>query len=87
MHLQNCAISSSGDTEQFIEIAGKRYSHVVDIKTGLGLSDRTQASIIAKDGFTTDPISTALTLLDKKGRDRLLRAYPGTQVFVKTARD
>jgi thiamine biosynthesis lipoprotein len=87
MHLQNCAISSSGDTEQFVEIAGKRYSHVVDIKTGLGLSDRTQASIIAKDGFTTDPISTALTLLDKKGRDRLLRAYPGTQVFVKTARD
>jgi thiamine biosynthesis lipoprotein len=85
--LKSCAVSSSGDTEQFIEINGKRYSHVVDTRSGYGLSERVQATIIARDGFTTDPLSTALTLLNEKGRDKLNRAYPGTQVFIKVARD
>ena len=85
--LRNCAISSSGDTEQFVELGGKRYSHVVDTRTGYGLTDRVQATIIARDGFTTDPLSTALTLMDQKGRDKLMRAYPGTQVFSKVAKD
>lgn len=85
--LHNCAISSSGDTEQFVVIDGKRYSHVVDPKTGQGLTKRVQASIIAKDGFTTDPLSTALTLLDKRGRSRLMRWYPSAKTFVKTASD
>ncbi len=87
LFLKNCAISSSGDTEQFVELGGKRYSHVVDTRTGYGLTDRVQATIIARDGFTTDPLSTALTLMDQKGRDKLIRAYPGTQVFVKVAKD
>lgn len=84
--LKNCAVSSSGDTEQFVEFDGKRYSHVVDTRTGYGLTDRVQATIIASDGFTTDPLSTALTLLDEKGRAKLQKLYPGTQVFVKVAR-
>ena len=85
LFLHNCAISSSGDTEQFVVIEGKRYSHVVDPKTGLGLTNRVQASIIAKNGFTTDPLSTALTLLDKRGRARLLKWYPSTKTFIKLA--
>jgi thiamine biosynthesis lipoprotein len=85
LFLHNCAISSSGDTEQFVVIDGKRYSHVVDPKTGQGLTKRIQASIIAKDGFTTDPLSTALTILDKRGRARLLRWYPSTKTFIKIA--
>ena len=84
--LKNCAVSSSGDTEQFVELNGKRYSHVVDTRTGFGLADRVQATIIAQDGFTTDPLSTALTLMDQKGRDKLQKAYPGTQVFIKVAK-
>ncbi|MEI7576879.1 MAG: FAD:protein FMN transferase [Armatimonadota bacterium] len=86
LHLKNCAVSSSGDTEQFVEIGGVRYSHVVDTRTGYGLSDRVQATIIAPNGFTTDPLSTALTLLDEKGRAKLQRLYPGTQVFIKVAK-
>jgi thiamine biosynthesis lipoprotein len=87
LYLHNCAISSSGDTEQFVVIDGKRYSHVVDPMTGQGLTKRIQASIIAKNGFTSDPISTALTLLDAKGRARLLRWYPSTKTFIKNASD
>ena len=83
--LRNCAISSSGDTEQFVVIDGKRYSHVVDPTTGQGLTMRLQATIIAKDGLTTDPLSTALTLLDERNRYRLLQRYPRAKAFIKNA--
>lgn len=83
--LKNCAISSSGDTEQFVVIDGRRYSHVVDPRTGYGLSHRTQASIIAKTGLQADPLSTALTILDEPSRNALLRRTKGVQAFIRTA--
>lgn len=87
MFLKNCAISTSGDTEQFVVIDGVRYSHVVDPKTGRGLSRRVQSSVIGPNAFLTDPLSTALTLLDERRREDLLRQHPSTKAFVKVAGD
>ena len=42
--LHNAGISTSGDTEQFIEINGVHYSHIVNPATGLGLTNRIQAT-------------------------------------------
>lgn len=84
MHLANCAVSSSGDTEQFVVIGGIQYSHVVDPRTGQALTNRVQATVIARDGFVTDPLSTAMTLLDKPKREKLLSYYPGTKGYVRT---
>lgn len=61
--LVNQAISTSADTRQFLELDGKRYSHIVSTKTGLGLTERVGASVIAADATTTDSHATALTLL------------------------
>jgi thiamine biosynthesis lipoprotein len=61
--LVNQAISTSADTRQFIELDGNRYSHIVSTKTGLGLTRRIGASVIAADATTTDSHATALTLL------------------------
>ncbi len=85
MTLKNCAISTSGDTEQFVVIGGVRYSHVVDPKSGKGLTKRVQASVIAPNGFTSDPLSTALTIIPEAQRAALLRRYPGTKMFIKVA--
>ncbi|MBT8486398.1 MAG: FAD:protein FMN transferase, partial [Phycisphaerae bacterium] len=38
--LAHAAIATSGDTEQFVEVDGVRYSHIVDPATGLGLTNR-----------------------------------------------
>jgi thiamine biosynthesis lipoprotein len=87
MYLQNGALSSSGDTEQYVVIDGVRYSHVVDPKTGLGLTNRFQVSVWAPNGFLTDPLSTALTLLDENGRTKLLSHYPGVRSYLREARN
>lgn len=83
MRLANRAISTSGDTEQSTVIGGVRYSHVVDPRTGMALTSRAQATVIASDGLTTDPLSTALTVLGKEEGARLVRRYRGAQSYVR----
>ncbi len=78
-----CAISTSGDTEQFVEIGGKHYSHVINPLTGQALTQRVQATVITSTGLVGDPLAAALTLVRPRVRRRLLRAYPGAKAFVR----
>lgn len=57
--LSNCAVSTSGDLHQSITIDGQRYSHIVNPATGLGLTHRISATIIADDATLTDALATA----------------------------
>jgi thiamine biosynthesis lipoprotein len=61
--LKNQAISTSGDTEQFVELGGVRYSHIVDPRTGIGLTNRLGVTIVARDATTTDALATAVSVL------------------------
>lgn len=83
--LHNCGISTSGDTEQSIEINGVHYSHILDPHTGLGLTNRIQATIVAPDATTTDAMATTVCVLGpKRGLalvDSLSRA--ATLIFTK----
>jgi thiamine biosynthesis lipoprotein len=81
----SCAISTSGDTVQFVEIGGKHYSHVVDPRTGWALTNRVEVTLIARNGLTSDPLSTAIGVLGGKGYRRLVRAYRGAKAYVRLA--
>ena len=83
IELAEAAISTSGDTEQFVEIHGRRYSHVLDPRTGLGLTHRAMATVIAPEGVTADPLATALTVLDETEGRALLAAHPEARAFVR----
>jgi len=86
MVLTDCAISTSGDTEQFIEIGGRRYGHIVDLRTGYGTVGRVQATVIAPSGFDTDPWATALSAGGLGLAARARRILPvSAQVFVRVA--
>jgi thiamine biosynthesis lipoprotein len=60
--LHDVSVSTSGDTEQYVEIDGVRYSHIVDPRTGIGLRDQRTVTVIAQDGLTADSLATALSL-------------------------
>lgn len=85
MRLANAAISTSGDTEQYIKFAGRRYSHVVDPRTGLGLTDRVTATVIAPNGLFSDPLSTAACVLGPEKGRALVRTFPGASAVVRRA--
>ncbi len=86
--LTNAVISTSGPGYQFVEIGATRYSHVVDPRTGIGLTTGAQATVIASDGALSDALSTALTVLGRTEVARLLMRYPGVLASVtsRTAR-
>lgn len=61
--LVNVAVATSGGSEQFVDIAGARYSHVIDPRTGLGVTRPHVVTVIARDGATADAVVTALSVL------------------------
>ena len=76
--LANSAVSTAGDAFQFVEIGGKRYSHIVDPKTGLGLNDRTAVTVVAPDCLTADGLDTAVNVLGIDAGMKLIEDHPGT---------
>lgn len=68
IRLRDMAISTSGDYEKFFKVRGKRYSHLVDPRTGRAVGDSVlSASVIAKDAATADALSTALSISGAEG--------------------
>jgi len=84
LRLHNCGISTSGDTEQFIEINGIRYSHILDPVTGLGLTNRIQASVIAPNATATDALATTVCILGVKRGVALVDSLPHAAALILT---
>ncbi|MBI1831651.1 MAG: FAD:protein FMN transferase [Planctomycetes bacterium] len=61
--LKNAGVSTAGDSEQFVEIAGKRYSHIIDPKTGYGVVGRRSVTVIAPNATTSDGFDTPICVL------------------------
>ncbi len=74
--LKNQGLSTSGDTEQIVEIGGQRYSHIIDPRIGWAISDRRSVTVIGPHGWMHDSVATALCVLDESGSRDLLKKYP-----------
>lgn len=81
LRLSRCAVSTSGDAERFVEIGGRRYSHIVDPRTGVGVVDRASVTVVAPDGGTADSLATAVYLLGPEKGLTLADAVPGASAI------
>ena len=61
--LSNCSVATSGDAYQYMEHDGIKYSHIIDPRTGYGVSYQRNVTVIAKDGATADWLATACSIL------------------------
>jgi thiamine biosynthesis lipoprotein len=75
--LSRCAISTSGATEQYVEINGRRYAHILDPRTGLGLTECRTATVIAPRGEISDGLDTLACLLPPEQFQAVLARFPG----------
>jgi len=82
--LANSAVSTSGDTQRFLMIDGKRYSHIVDKRTGLGLTDRIAVSVIAPTAALSDGYATAVSVLGREKGLALIESTPGLACRIVT---
>lgn len=75
LRLARQAVSTSGDLHQSVEIDGLRYSHIVDPRTGLGLTDPLSVSVVTKDPITADATATALSVMGFDAAKEWLRRH------------
>jgi thiamine biosynthesis lipoprotein len=75
--LEHAAVSTSGDAEQFVEIDGKRYSHIVDPHTGIGLVGRMSATVVAKNGISADSMTKVVAVLGAEKGFAIIESVEG----------
>lgn len=80
--LRRAAVSTAGDSEQFVEIGGRHYSHILDPATGLGLTNRMQVTVVARHAADTDALDTAVRVLGVERGLRLIEAKPGAAALI-----
>lgn len=80
--LRNGSVSTSGDLFQRLEIGGRRYSHIVDPRTGIGLTDHSLVTVVARDGTTADSLATAISVLGPEKGLACLRPVRGAAAWI-----
>jgi thiamine biosynthesis lipoprotein len=82
VNLTHAGLSTSGDLFQRLEINGKRYSHIIDPRTGIGLTDHSLVTVIAPDDFTADSLTKVMSVLSPADALRFLRRAPRAAVRI-----
>jgi thiamine biosynthesis lipoprotein len=73
IEIAHCAITTSGDLYQYIEHEGKRYSHIVDPRTGYGIQTQRNVTVITANGTAADWLATACCILPLRQSKKLAR--------------
>jgi thiamine biosynthesis lipoprotein len=84
LSLAQRAASTSGDAYQYATIAGKRYSHIVDPRTGRALTERRQTTVVAPTGMDADALATAANVLGAEKAIALIDKHPAVAGLVLT---
>jgi thiamine biosynthesis lipoprotein len=82
LRLHNAAVSTSGDAEQFTLINGVRYSHIIDPKTGLGLTGRRSVTVVATQGIDSDSMTKAVMILPPEKAMAMVEATVGAAAMI-----
>ena len=72
------AVGTSGAGEQFIEVAGRRYGHVIDPRSGRPAAGVLGASVVTSTAADADALSTAFFIGGPDLARRYCAAHPGT---------
>lgn len=76
-------LSTSGDYERYVDVDGIRYHHIIDPATGCPAdSGVAGVTILAKDGFLSDALSTACFILGEEKGMALAESFGAEALFV-----
>jgi len=85
LHVPACAIATSGNYQRFFEIAGQRFSHIIDPRTGQPASRVPSVTVVSQtDAMTADMWATAASVLDPDEAIKLIDADPDLEALLVT---
>ena len=82
--IHSAAIATSGDLERYFEHNGVRYSHILDPRTGMGITAPRAVTVIAPDSTTADAAASIVSVLGQHAVPILEEAFPGIQIRIET---
>lgn len=80
--LKNAAITTSGDTHRFLNYKGRRYSHIMNPRSGLGLRRFVRATVMAPDGYHADALTKVFSVAGIRKSRQLLKKFPGAKLLI-----
>lgn len=85
--ISDSAVSTSGDLEQHVEIAGIRYSHILDPRSGVPITGRSSVTVLAPTSTLADALATAVSVLGPESGLGLIDSIPGASAMIARVED
>jgi thiamine biosynthesis lipoprotein len=85
--LKNAAMATSGGRFQFVKIGGVRYAHIVDPKTGLGMTGLQTVHVTAPTAIEADALATTVFLLGKEKGKKIVEKMPKVVIEIVEPED
>jgi thiamine biosynthesis lipoprotein len=76
------ALSTSGDYEQYFEIGGKRFHHILDPLTGMPADQTRSVTVICNDATDADALSTAVFVMGPNRGLAFVAMFPDTYAVI-----
>jgi thiamine biosynthesis lipoprotein len=80
----NAAVATSGDYQQFAMIDGKRYSHIMNRKTGTSVDGLSSVTIISENATDADALATSVSVMGPVNGIALIEKLPKIEAILMT---
>lgn len=81
----NAAVATSGDYQQFVMIEGRRYSHIMNRKTGTSVEGLSSVTIIADNATDADALATSVSVMGPEKGVALIEKLPNIEAILMTS--
>lgn len=76
------SVATSGNYEKYVTINGKKYTHIIDPRTGYPSSGINSASVFSKSAELCDALATAIFIMGTNAGLSLVNQLGGTEVII-----
>jgi thiamine biosynthesis lipoprotein len=80
--IEDTAVETSGSYEKYVVFNGKRYSHIIDTRTGYPATGLVSVSVFAKTTELADALATGIFVLGKEVGMDLINQLPGIECIM-----
>jgi len=82
LRLNDCAVATSGNYRRYMRIAGEKYSHIIDPRSGRPADKLPSVTVIAPKAIDADALATAISVIGPKKGLELIESIQNTEAFL-----
>ncbi|MDI6775273.1 MAG: FAD:protein FMN transferase [Verrucomicrobiota bacterium] len=75
------AVGTSGNYERFVTVAGRKYAHIMDPRTGCPVEGMAGVTLVATNGIQSDGLSKPLFILGPDDSKHVLKRFPSLEAL------